>query len=350
MAWDATGTGRSVLKAGYGYFIPELSIAGNYNLNDSFENRYFWHDLNGNLDYDPGEVDFVTDLIDSGNPARRQLNPDLKLGYVHEATASFEQELPGTSAFRVLYLYRRLGNQSGFENVGRPFEAYSIPYEVRDPGPDGRQGTADDGGMLTIYDYPAEFAGEAFETELRVNRPPGRVDWNQSFEVMFNKRMTSRWSMFTSFTGTRIVAHDTDIVNNPNAELFELEDIWSWKFKLNGNVLLPGDVSLGAIIDVQSGFPNVRTVRYRLPQSGNVTVRVEPFGSQREEIQPTLNLRASRRFDTAGGQFVNISFDVLNAMNASAIKNGRYRSGSTFGLVTDFMVPRQFRVGVTYAF
>ncbi len=350
MAWDLTGLGTSVLKVGYGYFIPELSIAGNYNRNDSFENRYRWNDLNGNLDYDPGEVDFVNDLLDSGNPARRQINPDLKLGYVHEATASFEQELPGSSAFRVLYLYRRLGNQSGFENVGRPFEAYSIPFEFTDPGPDGRTGTADDGGQLTLFDYPPEFAGEAFETELRVNRPPGRVDWNQSFEVLYNKRFADRWSLFTSYTATQLVEHNTDIVNNPNAEMFELEDTWRWKFKLNGNVLLPYDINLGAIVDVQSGLQNVRTVRFRLPQSGNVTVRVEPFGSQQEEIQPTLNLRASRRVDFGTGQYLNFSFDVLNALNASAVKNARYRAGSTFGTVTDFMVPRQYRFGVSYAF
>jgi hypothetical protein len=41
---------------------------------------------------------------------------------------------------------------------------------------------------------------------------------------------------------------------------------------------------------------------------------------------------------------------VLNTLNASAIKNARYVSGSTFGQVTDIMPPRQFRIGASYSF
>ena len=35
-------------------------------------------------------------------------------------------------------------------NNFRPYEAYNIPVTNRDPGPDGRVGTADDGGLVTL--------------------------------------------------------------------------------------------------------------------------------------------------------------------------------------------------------
>ena len=41
--------------------------------------------------------------------------------------------------------------------------AYNIPLQRRDPGPDGNIGTADDGPMVTIYDYDPAFRGNAFE-------------------------------------------------------------------------------------------------------------------------------------------------------------------------------------------
>ena len=34
-----------------------------------------------------------------------------------------------------------------------PNSAYDIPVTRQDPGPDGKLGTADDGGLVTVYDY-----------------------------------------------------------------------------------------------------------------------------------------------------------------------------------------------------
>jgi hypothetical protein len=350
MAWDVTGSGRSVVKFGYGYFIPELSIAGNYNPVDGYENTYRWSDPNRNLDYDPGEVDFVRDIISDGSPGLAQVNPDLKLGYVHETTLTFEQQVTSSAAFRLLYLYRTEGNQSANSNIARPFEVYTVAVPFTDPGPDGRAGTADDGGAVTVYDYPAAFRGSQFDQTLRINRPGGRTDWNQSFEVSFSKRMANRWSLFSSYTATQVVNHLAGVVTNPNAERFELSDLWIWKAKVNGNLLLPYDISLGAIIDVVSGSTGTRTARFRVPNSGNVTIRMEDPGSQREDMQPSFNLRASRRFDLGGARYINISLDALNVLNSSAVKSATYVSGPTFGTVTDIMPPRQFRVGVAYSF
>jgi len=47
---------------------------------------------------------------------------------------------------------------------------------------------------------------------------------------------------------------------------------------------------------------------------------------------------------------LNLSFDVLNVMNSSAITAVTYVSGPSFGRVTDILPPRTLRVGATFDF
>ena len=58
-AFDVTGDGRSVIKGGYGQFVHLRSTGAeinNFNRNGQRTMTYDWHDLNGDRDYDPGEV------------------------------------------------------------------------------------------------------------------------------------------------------------------------------------------------------------------------------------------------------------------------------------------------------
>ncbi len=148
MAWDLAGDGKTVAKVTYGWFNVESILADNYNQNSSSTTRYRWRDLNGNHNYDPGEVNLDTngpDFISTTSSANNILNPDLKLAHVHEVTASLERELMPNMGVRALYMYRRFGDQFASVNVLRPFSAFNIPLARRDPGPDGNIGTSDDG-------------------------------------------------------------------------------------------------------------------------------------------------------------------------------------------------------------
>ena len=57
-AWDVTGDGRTVIKGGYGRFAalrqPNATTA--VDPNKSVVTTYVWRDLNGNRNYDAGEV------------------------------------------------------------------------------------------------------------------------------------------------------------------------------------------------------------------------------------------------------------------------------------------------------
>src|SRR5262249_53166202 len=57
-ALDVTGNGKTVIKATWGRFLrnPDVSSTDPYNYNSLLSTTYRWRDLNGNRDYDPGEV------------------------------------------------------------------------------------------------------------------------------------------------------------------------------------------------------------------------------------------------------------------------------------------------------
>jgi hypothetical protein len=361
MAWDAIGNGKTVLKAGWGWFNQESQQASNYDQNASCTTTYRWRDLNNNGAYDTGETNLVTtgsDYLSTTCASTNQINPDLAISHVQEFTTTFEQALNSTTAFRILYLYRRFGNQSAVVNVARPYEAFDIGLNRKDPGPDGVLNTADDGGFVKIYEYGPQYNGSAFVKNLEVNRPDGRSDWNQSIEGLFTKRSSKGWSMSFAYTATEVYTWLAAISQSPNDDYFPDSDTWRWSTKINGSVMLPFDISAGAIMDIANGPIGQRTYQFRaadplggpaLRQLTSVTLRLEPGGSQREKVVPSVNLRFGKKI-AWNGKSLQLSADVLNVVNSSAIKAATYVSGPTFGTVTDIMPPRQVRFGAGFTF
>jgi hypothetical protein len=354
-SWDITGNGKTVLKTTWGRFNQESSQAGMYDQNASCTTTYRWSDPNHNGAYDAGELgDFLSTTCASTNT----INRALQLSHVQEVATSLERALNSTTAFRVLYLYRRFAAQDAVINVARPYSAYDVALDRKDPGPDGIFGTADDGGTVKIYEYGAAYAGSAFVQNLDVNRPKGRDDWNESIEGSFNKRSSHGWAASVSYTATRVYSWTSAIAQSPNDDYFPVSDNWRWSYKINGTYTLPFDITTGGIIDVESGPVGTRTYQFRatdplggpsLKQLTSVTLRMEPGGSQHEKPVPSVNVRAGRRF-RFGEKNLQLSLDVLNVINSSAIKAATYVSGPTFGTVTDIMTPRQYRLGAAFTF
>ena len=237
-AWDVTGSGKTVIKGTYGWFNVESILSADYNRNSPSSTRYRWRDLNNNRNYDPGEVNLDTngpDFISTSSTANNILNPNLKLAHIQELTAEIERELMPNMGLRGLYLYRRFGDQSATINALRPYSAFNIPLQRRDPGPDGVINTGDDGAMVTIYDYAAAFAGSRFVGNQTVNRPSGRDDSYQSVEAALSKRFSQAWSFQSSYTATKYHRWITAIPQSPNDEFFPVDNAWRWALKLNGN-------------------------------------------------------------------------------------------------------------------
>ena len=177
LSWDTAGNGRTVVKATYSIYTDRLAngYSLDWNVNQGQTATFRFKDLNGNRDYDAGEVDltvsdpakgivgrdYISSTIISTPPP---VNHDLKMGYTREVTASVERELAHNLAFRGQFVYKALGDVQASYNPSRPYEVWDQKFVRRDPGPDGLVKTADDPlvngapRMVTFYDYNPAYA------------------------------------------------------------------------------------------------------------------------------------------------------------------------------------------------
>jgi hypothetical protein len=370
IAWDITGSGKTVAKATYGTYNSQLpyyttNFADMYNPVVATTTAYRWHDLNGDNNYQPGEVNLSTaagspDFISISGAANTQPLSDkaFKVPSTHEFSASIERELIPNMSGRVLYVYKRFQNQYDTINVARPYSAYNIPLTRRDPGPDGIVGTADDGGMVKIYDYDPAYRGAAFTLNARVNRPDSQADTAQTIEGSVQKRLSNRWSMGSSFGATKQHRWIQGVIETPNQETFPLDETWDYQFRLNGSYTLPFDILLGGTMTTLNGVKGQRTYIFRaadplgglpLRQLTTVTLRLDAFGSERGPVQNYVDLRLGKNF-RIGQQRIEISADAINALNTNVAQATTYVAGPTYGQITLIPAPRIVRFGLQYSF
>ena len=169
----------SVVKASWGLYANTAGddFAERFNGNADASATFRWRDLDRNDFYTPGEVNLDlngADFISITSANNNILNVDLKQPTTKEVTAIWEQEVTKTMGVRTQYIYKRMADDYSAVNVLRPYSAYSNQIVQRDPGPDGVVGGADDGDMVTLYDYTNEYRGAAFVGNKLLNRDGGR--------------------------------------------------------------------------------------------------------------------------------------------------------------------------------
>lgn len=354
-ALDVTGNGKTVVKGTYGWYNHDMpsNFAETYNQNAGVVTTYKWHDVNGNSNYDPGEVNLNTngpDFISVTGSANNIINPNLNQTHTHEFTGLLERELIPNMSGRVLYVYRRVVDDYSSINILRPYGVYTNQIVRVDPGPDGVTGTADDRGNVIVYDYPAAYRGSAFVGNQATNRPSDREDYFQTIEFTLTKRPTGRWGTMTSFSATKNHRWLVGIPQTPNDDYFPLDTTWAWDYKASGSYRLPHDVQLSTLLDLQNGAYGQRTYTFRsIPQSSTVTLRLEPYGAETGPVRSVIDLRASKvlRFGTNA---VRLDVDALNTFNSNTAWVTNYVSGPTFGYVTQILSPRVIRLGASYEF
>jgi hypothetical protein len=299
------------------------------------------------------------DFISISSPANRRFNTDLIQPMTTELTTSLERELLANLGLRIGYVFRH--RQNYYETPGpnelRPRSAYNIPLNRLDPGPDGITGNADDGGMVTIYDYDPAFRGAAFVRNALVNSP--NDDAIQTFEVAMTKRTSSRWSAQSSFWVVKNNTWIEQTFESPNSDYFPKDETWDWGGNVSGSVVLPADVRIAAFVTSKSGVKGVRTNVFRAPdplggtplrQLSTVTLRTEPYGSQRAPAMTNVNLRGSKDFKLSRGHSVGFDVDVFNVLNAATPSAVNWVSGPTFGYATQVLPARVVRFGGRYSF
>ena len=376
-AYDIAGNGKTVLKGGWGRYDHQRQLdpdAQRLNRLNQAYGIYLWRDLNGNNDYDDGEVnrdpngpDFVETTGPEFEPTvpRGVVNPNEKQFKFDDFSVSLEREVFANFAVRATGLYTRTMNMTRVVNPLRPYEAYNVPVTNRDPGPDGELGTGDDGGLVTYYEFSPALAGADFEEYTVLNDPNADANY-KSFEVAAIKRLSNRWQFMASYSRTkkhRPIIRDLEIRNysaismieagffNPNAEINQSDNTSDWDAKLSGAYILPADVTLSANFQHISGDPFGRTVVFEGGQTiPEIELNVEPIGTHRLPNVNNLTVRAEKTFRLPGAQRIAVRLNVYNALNANPATRVRIQSGGNFLRPRSIMPPRLAEFSASYTF
>jgi len=370
--YDLSGDGRSILKGGWGRFPKKREAVGyevaSVNPNNAKTYFYRWRDLNGNRNYDPGEVnlnpegpDFLRGGVGSttagGAYTGGTLNPNELQPLEDEYTLAFERELVKNLGVRLSGVHARNYHVNRLVNRLLPYDLFNIPISNKDPGPDGVLGSADDTGTtITYYEFPAQFAGSRFQETLLVNDDPINNTRYSTVEFALTKRLASNWQLAASHSATKVnVPFGDGAVNalawNPNAEFYAARRNWEWITKVNGSYRFPKGIVGSFNYDARSGPKLAREVLFRGGRTiPSIAMRVEPVGSIALPTLRLLDLRAAKQFEFGRGTRLEVYLDLFNILNVNTTLNVTVRSGPNFMIPTQIVNPRILGVGGRFTF
>jgi hypothetical protein len=376
IAYDLFGNAKTVIKGGWGRYdhLRQLeSLERVAKLVPAYA-IYTWRDLNGNNDYDVGEVnldpngaDFVQTVgseFDYNPPPTGIVNPDEKQPKNDEYSVTLEHQVMTNLSVRVTGIYSRNFNAFRQQNPFRPYEAYNIPITNPDPGPDGNVGTPDDPGTtITYFEFAPELAGAEFEAFRPV--ADSRADQTyKSIDLAAVKRLSDRWQFMASYSATRKNRplyyrlevggqnlSDQAADDNPNAEINQSDQSWDWNSKISGVYMFPWDITASANFEHRSGTVYARQV---LLEGGttipDIVVNAEPLGSRRLPNLNLLTVGVEKSFRVADSQSARIRFSIYNAFNSNATIELSALSGDEFLLPTAILPPRIAEFTLSYVF
>jgi hypothetical protein len=296
-------------------------------------------------------------------------NPNEKEPMSHEVSLSLERQLAANVAVRATGIYSRMVNTYRVQNNMRPYESFSIPVTNRDPGPDGRLGTADDPGTaITYWEYPVALRGSAFQQPMLINDSRADSDY-KSFELAVSRRLVNRWMFMASYSATKLnipyapnTAGVTDFTGgggltvilstyDPNAEVFATNKTWEWLGRMTGAYIFPYDLQVSANFEHRSGDPWARQVSFTGGQTiPQIRLRVEEIGARRLPNLNILNMRVQKSFFLRGTQKLGLQANIYNVLNVNDPLAVTPLAGPNFNIPTSITPPRIGELGLTYTF
>ena len=356
ISYAVDSSGSTVAKGTYGlYWLPpstDFGFNGNPNVRTWFT-RYTWSDLNASGVWEPGEEGTLLERR-GGAPSDR-LEPGLRLPYLHEATLHVERAAHHF-VLSTGVVWRGERQQGLRQPAARPFELFTVPVRRLDPGPDGREGTGDDGPLVLLYDVPPGADASADTVIRNIDRSDSDfITWESAADRQFN----GRWALSASFAYTWNRDQASAYLNQPvreNAYPLTPNDLIHtdgrgrhvygvWAAKALGTVRAPWQVQVTSLLRHQSGQPFGRTFQARLPTYGTVRVLAEPIGSRRQDTVTIVDVRIERPFRMPWGRIAGF-LEVSNLLNANPEQNVNWSSGSSFRRPLNIVSPRIARIGV----
>jgi hypothetical protein len=239
--------------------------------------------------------------------------------------------------------------------------AYNVPTLIRDPGPDGVLGNADDGASIPGYNLSAAALAAPVLNELQ--NTTGHDDF-YTLEFSASKRQSGRWSLSGSFayrwnddnaTGyfgntlrtLQDVSTPNDLINTDNGRYV----FTTWAFKINGTYEAPYGLRITPSLRNQAGQPYGRTFSAGTANGinyGSARILAEPISTHRQDTINIVDVRVEKVIHLAPSRTLSGFVDGYNLFNANAATNINWSSGATFMTPSTIVPPRIMRVGVKF--
>jgi outer membrane receptor protein involved in Fe transport len=363
LTYDILGDQKTVLKANYGqyWWNPGADFVFNVSENSpAWWRRHAWTDTNNNNRWDPGEEGR---LIDSrGGVASESLQPGLKNSRTDEIAVFLEREVIANFGVRAGYVWRGTRNLYQRANINRLGDAYTVPFPVQDPGPDGRVGTSDDGAVFQAFDLAVANRTLPVSNQTR-NIDGGEGDFH-TFEITGTKRMSSRWSALISYgwtksfdngnsayLGNSVRANTLPVTPNDYINTNEGRHEYSRQnIKVSGTYKAPWGINVSPMVRYQQGFPFGRTFNATGFFVGAVRILAEPLGTQRQDDIVVTDLRVEKELRLGTFRKLGIFFDAYNLLNANPAQNLQWSSGTSYNRPLSIVPPRLARIGAKLTF
>jgi hypothetical protein len=377
--WDIRGDHKALFKVGYGRYYHQLSPdpIEAPSQNASGGTGYGWNDLNGDLQYQTGELGDV--LFTFGGSSITTVDGSLKRPRTDEVTAGVEFLLPRNVTLNVDGIFRWGSKLLATTEIGIPFDAGYTPATAIDPGPDGATGAGDD-RTVQVFNLRPEYAGQ---NRLFVTNPAGFETSFKGLEVTLQRRFANRWQGLLGYSlskddlsragtslgpfgggeeesaglgsGSAFLNPNQTINNDAGPSFFDRRH----SFKLFGSYQVPKiDVNVGGVLKFQTGVPYARVVTLSTDvngvafNQGPITIFAEPRDQRRVETLTYMDFRLSKFFNFGRERSRNLEviLDVFNLFNENKVTAVNSNTGSAFENAISILGPRVLRIGARFTF
>jgi hypothetical protein len=356
--YDLMGDGKTLVKFNYGqyWWNPGTGLAANVNENppDSFR-QYAWTDPNGSGVWESGEQGAL--IATAGGRASAAIDPDLENTFTREYAVWVDRELLPNFGVRSGVIYRRIDQQFQTYNLNRPYDGFTVPTTVTDPGPDGNVTlTADNGASYTLLNLAPAYVG--LSTQDYVTNGDGVSEF-WTWELSGTKRLSNRWSLLAAFSyrwnydfansyvgnnlrASTLPVSPNDLINTDEGR----HNFTNWAFKLSGTYDGPWALRFSPSYRHQAGQAFGRTF-LATTNYGQQRVLAEPLDAQRQPNFNVFDMRVEKSVPI-GRTKVGLVLDIYNLTNANTEQNINWSSGTSYLAPSNIIGPRIVRFGARF--
>ena len=359
IVYKFTDAGKSTLKAHYGRYYRGVVTSEFDNTTPSITPRYLFDGTYRNGVPNPGSLEVVSDnsnlTVDSG----------FKNPYTDQYILGFDQELMTNFGLQLSYVYKRGEDYGGWNDIGGRY----APATYTDSA-----GTNASGQAFQVFRLTSSPDSRLFQ----LTNPDRLFSRYKAFALQAQKRMSNRWQMTGSLvlsksegrlgssmgsltasqTGTPlVVANGLSFGQDPNHYVNTEGRLLGDRpvvGKLQVLYDVPGGVTLGLNYTHQTGRPWARQILVSglgFPARPQIQMEVMD-GSRRVPDWNQFDVRIQKDFSVGGSARVGLFGDILNLTNIAAPQSVGSRTGTSasFGLPTQYLIPRRLMIGAKIRF